>query len=300
MSIYQTSSLGTENNKITFNQNTTFPVYRVISRQPQRRQIRDLDIPIPFESGVSDFETLIGQTGYVIEGIMYPGTESQYDEGLRTLRKLASLDFAQSDALSDDGYVPYLFNEYGTSKQIFMKVLYVDVPENTRKGLVQPFRLICKVKDPTIYGGTLKQASTGAASFGVALGTAILPHTFPLVFGASTASVSSAATNAGDIAVYPVSINIFGPVTNPKITNATTGEFIQVNTNLVSSSNQLIIAYDKDSLSVEADGISVLDDVTTSSTWFKLEPGTNILTLTGSSISSGSYATVSYYDGFGL
>lgn len=300
MSIYAESQLGTANNIVYFNRVTDFPVFRVISRQPQRRQIRDLDIPVPFENGISDFETLIGQTAYVIEGIMYPGTESQYDEGLRQLRKLASLDFSQSDVLSDEGYVPYLFNEYNTTKQIFMKVLYVDVPENTRKGLVQPFRLVCKVKDPTIFGGTLKQASTGQASFTTATGTAIFPHTLPLIFGASTSSVSSAATNEGDIAVYPVSINIYGPVNAPKITNSATGEFIQVNTNLASSSNQLVIAYDKDSLSVEADGVNVLDDVTTTSTWFKLQPGTNILTLTGSSISSGAYATVSYYDGFAL
>lgn len=231
---------------------------------------------------------------------MYPGGESDYDTGLRTLRKLASLDISQDDVLSDEGYVPYEFTEFNTTKQIFMKVLYVDIPENTRKGLVQPFRLVCKIKDPTIYGATLKQANTSPASFTVATGTAIFPVKFPLIFGASTSSVTAGANNTGDVAVYPVSINIHGPVNTPRLTNTTTGEYIQVTTNLAGVNNELVIAYDKDSLRAETDGVSVLSSVSTASTWMKLAPGDNVFTLTGSSISSGAYATVSYYDGFGL
>lgn len=300
MSIYAESTLGTNTNQITFNQNTVFPVFRMISRRPQQRQLRELDIPIPFESGVSDFQTLIGKTAYVIEGIMYPGGESDYDAGLRALRKLASLDIEQADALSDGGYVPYVFQEFNTSKQIFLKVLYVDVPENTRKGLVQPFRLICKIKDPTIYGATLKQASTVAASFSVATGSAAFPFKYPIAYGASTSSVSTDVNNEGDVSVYPVSINIFGPVNIPQITNNQTGEYIQVNANLATSSNQLIIAYDKDSLSVSVDGVSNINNVSSTSTYFKLPPGSHNFTLTGSSISSGAYATISYRNGYGL
>lgn len=300
MSIYDQSTLGTETNQIAFNVNTIFPVFRVISRTPQRRQIRDLDIPIPFENGISDFETLIGQSAYVIEGVMYPGGESEYDDGLRRLRKLASLDISQADILSDSGYVPYVFTEYQRNKQIFMKVLYVDVPENTRKGLVQPFRLVCKVKDPTIYGATLKTADTGAAAFGVASGTGVYPFTYSIIYGASTSSVSVDANNIGDVPTYPVSINITGPVNTPKITNTTTGDYIEVSVNLATSSNQLVIAYDKDSLTVELDGVSVLNQVTSASEFFKIPPGSNIFSLTGSSISNDARATVSFYDAWAL
>lgn len=300
MSIYDLSTLGTATNQIVFNQNDQFPVFRTISRAPQRRQLRDLDIPIPFESGISDFETLIGQTAYVLEGIMYPGGESEYDDGLRRLRKLASLDISQDDALSDDGYVPYVFTEFQRDKQIFMKVLYVDVPENTRKGLVQPFRLVCKIKDPTIYGAELKVADTGEADFTVASGTAVYPFAYPIIYGASTSSVSVDANNIGDVAVYPVSINIHGPVNSPKITNTTTGEYLEVTVNLATASNELVIAYDKDSLTVELDGVSVLNQVTAASTWFKIPPGSNIFSLTGSSISDDAYATISFRDGYSL
>lgn len=299
MSIYASSSIGTDTNKINFNA-TTFPIFRVQARRPQQRNIRDLDINIPFENGVSDFETLIGKTAYIIEGTMYPGGESQYDEGLRALRKLASLEISQADVLSDDGYVPYVYEEYSFTKQIFMKVLYVDIPESTRKGLVQPFKLVCKIKDPTIFGADLKVASTGAADLTLATGTAIFPFSYGIVYGASTTSVTTDANNIGDLPVYPVSINIHGPVNTPKFTNVTTGEYLQVSVNLATASNELVFSYDKDSLSVLLDGVDVTKNVTTASTYFKIPPGSNNFQLTGSSIGTGAYATISYYDGYGL
>lgn len=279
---------------------TSTPIFRLISRAPQRRQIRELDIPIPFENGISDFESLIGQTAYIIDGTMYPGSESEYDSGVRLLRKVASLDVSQADNLSDDGYVPYVWTDFTGQKQVFVKVMYVQIIEDTRKGLVQPFRFICKVKDPTIYGVDTKIADTSSSDPTTSSGTAIYPFSYPIIYGASTYSVSSEADNQGDLPVYPVSIVVRGPISSPIITNTTTGEFIQVNTNLALTSNFLRINYDKDSLSVEADGVSVLNEVTADSTYFKIRTGGNDLQLTGASIGSGSYLQLSYRDGFAL
>lgn len=299
MSIYASSSIGTDTNTITFN-STTFPIFRVQARRPQQRNIRDLDINIPFENGVSDFETLIGKTAYIIEGTMYPGGESQYDEGLAMLRKVASLEISQEDALSDDGYVPYQYSEFNQDKIIYVKVLYVDIPESTRKGLVQPFKLVCKIKDPTIYGSVLNQASTSTATPSASTGTAIFPFTYPIIYGASTYSVTADANNTGDLPVYPIGITIVGPINSPKITNNATGEYIQVSVNLGTVSDQLVISYDKDSLRVESNGVSVINQVTNTSTFFKIQPGSNTMTLTGSSISTGSYATLTYRSGWPL
>lgn len=300
MSVYAESTLGTANNLVTFNDYTKFPIYRVISRQPQQWQVRDYDLPVPFESGISDFETLLGKTAYVIEGTMYPDGESGHDTGLAKLRRLANLDVEQEDVLSDSGYVPYIYQEFSQQKQIFLKVLYVDLPESTRQGLVQPFRLVCKIKDPTIYGAELKQANTSTADFTAATGSAGYPFGYPVAYGASTSSVSAAVSNDGDTPVYPIGISIFGPVNSPIITNTTTGEYIQVNCNLATSSNNLIIQYDKDTLRVELDGVSQLNNVTTGSTYFKIPVGTSVFTLSGSSIDDGAYAIVSLYDGYSL
>jgi len=300
MSIFDQATIGTANNQVVFNNYTSFPLYRVVSEQPQQRQVRELDIPIPFESGISDFETLIGRTAYVIQGKMYPSSEADWSTGLAALRKLANLEIEQADNDSDAGYVPYVFNENGAQKQIFLKVLYVDTQKNTRQGLITPFRLICKIKDPTIYGYPSKTASTQSTNPTTSGGTAIFPFTLPIIFGASTFSVTNTATNSGDTPVYPQTIVVHGPINTPTITNATTGEFITINQNLASSSNVLTIAYDKDSLSIDLDGNSVLSSVTSASTYFKLQPGDNNLTLSGSSIGSGAYLVVNYLDGYSL
>src|SRR4051812_13679528 len=113
MSIYASATLGQPDNLITFNDYTLNPVYRSIARAPRQFQVRDDNIPIPFESGVSDFITLVGQTLYVIQGKMYPQDETSYDNGIAALRKACYLDYNNVDASGtlDDGYVPYTWGE---------------------------------------------------------------------------------------------------------------------------------------------------------------------------------------------
>lgn len=299
MSIYDLSYLGTDTNKVYFNDynleyNDGGSVFRVKTRAPQQRQIRDLDIPIPFENGISDFETLIGKSVYVIEGTMYPGGESDSESGLAKLRKVSSLELNQDDILSDDGYIPYIWTEFTRNKLLFLKPLYIQLVESSKQGLIQDFRIVCKVKDPTIFGEDLQEASTEPANFTTASGTAVYAFSYPIIYGASTASVSADAINYGDLPTYPVAITVHGPVNVPRITNTTTGEYIEVNVNLASNANTLSIAYDKDSLTVESNGISVINQVSAASTYWKLEPGSNVISLTGSSISDDAYVTVSF------
>lgn len=300
MSVYSQSTIGTATNSITFNDFTHTPIYRVISRQPQRRNLRELDFPIPFESGIADFQTLVGKTTYTIDGVMYPGSESEYDLGLQALRKLSSLEIEQNDNQADSGYVPYVWGEFSQSKLLYIKVLYVQMVENTRKGFVQPFRLICEIKDPTIFGGALKSANTSAATPSASTGTAIYSFIYPIIYGASTYSVSADAINNGDIPTYPLSITIVGPVNTPRITNSFSGEYIEIATNVPSITDTLTLTYDKDTLSVTLNGNSVLNKVSAASTYFKIKPGINTMVLTGSSIGTGAYALVSYRDAYPL
>lgn len=231
---------------------------------------------------------------------MYPGSESEYDVGIQKLRKAASLDISQADPLSDDGYVPYVWTEANREKQLFVKVLYADLREDTRKGLVQPFRLVCKIKDPTIHGATLKTASTETSDPTTSSGTAVYPFSYPIIYGASTYSVTSEANNEGDLPAYPQLIRVVGPINAPKVTNQTTGQYIQVNTNLASSSDVLLIRYTKDEVEVELNGASVIDQVDSASEYFLLKPGGNSIALTGSSVGSGAYVRVTFYDAWPL
>jgi hypothetical protein len=307
MSIYTKSTLGYVDNQITFNDYSLDPIYRTITRIPQKYQIRQQDLPIPFEGGIADFNTMIGETYYLIQGKMYPSNEDTYDSGLAALRDVANLDLTQNDpnqgtTFSNDGYVPYVWGDASgeLTKQLFVKPMYVMAAENTQQGFVLPFTIYCKVKDPTIYGATLKTASTAASTPGASSGSAVYPLKYPIVYGATYYSVTATATNEGAVPTYPQSIDVYGPVTTPVITNNKTGEFIKVNATLNSATDHLQIQYAKDYLSVTLNGVNYLKNVTSDSTYFKIHPGGNGISLTGSSISSGSYATVNYYDGFSL
>lgn len=307
MAIYERATLGYPDNQIVFNDYTIDPIYRSLARMPQKYQIREADVPIPFESGVADFNTLIGQTIYIIEGVMYPASETSYDTGLAALRNVSSLTLAQTDpfqgtTFSNNGYVPYIWGDSlgDLTKQLFVKPLYVMAEENTRQGYVLPFKIYCKVKDPTIYGGTLKVASTLAGTPGGTTGSAAYPFAYPIVFGATYYTVTATATNVGVVPTYPQSIDVYGPVTNPVITNGATGEFLNVGVTLNSPTDHLQIQYATDYLAVTLNGTSVLSKVSNTSTYWKVMPGGNGISLTGSSISSGSYCTVAYYDGYSL
>lgn len=304
MSIYEISTLGDPDNQIRFNDPSTDPYFRIQTRLPQKYQIRQEDFPLPFDNGISDFLTLIGQTIYVLTGTMYPANESSYDAGQYALRSVSSLTREQSDPYqSDEGYVPYSWGDASApenSKQIFLKVLYCLMTENTQMGLQQPFQLVCKIKDPAIFGGTLKTASTAQANPTVTTGAAVYPFAYPIAFGSTLYTVSADCNNIGTEPTDPISISVIGPITNPVITNSATGQFIEVDVTLASSSDQLLIEYSGDSLSITLNGVSVLQYVTAASTYWKIQPGDNIIQLTGSVVSDGAFAEVNYYDTWAL
>jgi len=287
--IFDTSTLGTSNNFITFNDDNGTIYYRLKNRVPQRREIREFDIPLQENTGISDFQTFIGKTMFILEGTMYPDDEDAFAQGRQALRKLASMDIEQNDNDSDQGYVPYKWTDI-SAKQLFMKVMYVDLPENSKQGIKQPFRLFCKIKYPVILSQDSNGGSIGSST-ATTTGSFILPKVLPSVIGVTTYSSNGSISNDGDWPSYP-SFTIYGPINIPKITNTTTGEYIEISTNVVSSSDVLTINYDQDSFAIELNGNSVIGSLTSGSTYFKIQPGINNLTLTGSSVGSGAYASV--------
>lgn len=316
MAIYDQSTLGTATNSITFNDLLSDPYYRIKTRQPSRREIREFDIPLPEGTGDADWQSYIGKTYLTIDGVMYPNTEASFHEGREQLRKLASLEVEQADSGSDFGYVPYQWGE-NVGKQIFVKVMYVDMAESTRLGLKQPFRLICKIKYPTIFSLLPKNILLGVSGIyqlgGVQIpahvdmsipsttsgSSSILPFTLSTILGAQLSSGTNVAVNNGDIATYP-SIVIYGPISKPKILNQRTGEYIELDINLPSASDSAVLNYDQDSLSLTAGGSSVYGNLVSGSKLFKLVPGDNQLIFSGASMGTDAHATVNFFDAWPL
>lgn len=293
-SIFDESTLGTSTNQITFNDDSQSIYYRITDRYVLSRQVRQNDMPLPEEMGVSDFQTLLGASNYLIQGTMYPNDDSGYDLGKKALRKLASLAIEQDDSDSDAGYVPYdMADTDGYNKRINMKVLYVDLRESSKNGLKLPFRLFCKIKFPAIQTQDAISTTIGSSTATIS-GSSNLSFTLPHALGLTTYSSNGSINNVGDLPSYP-SIVITGPVTTPRITNSTTGEYIELGITLATTGDSCIITYDQDSVSMTQAGNSVLNTLTTASTLFKLAVGTNNLTLTGATVGSGATASVSTF-----
>lgn len=298
MAIFDQSTLGTTNNRITFNDYTADPIYRAIRRTPLRKEVREFDLAIPESDGITDFQTFIGKEYLVIDGKMYPSDEATFYTGRAALRKATSLAIEQADALADEGYVPYIWEEpanSGNYRQMNVKPLYIDIPESTSLGIVQPFKILCKIKNPVIINPTAVTGSIGTTNIGTINNGGSYPFSFPVVYGKTTYSASGTVVNAGDLPAYP-GINITGPVNVPRITNVTTGEYIEVNTNLNTSSDVMTIFYGVDNApEIRVNGTSVFNLKNNASTFFKIRPGANELALSGSTIGDGAVATISFY-----
>lgn len=300
MSIYDIATLGESDNQVTFNDYTADPVFRALARSANKFQIRQQDLPVPFESGSSDFLTLLGDTSYIIQGKMYPGSEQSYDNGLAILRSVCSLTLNQADILSDDGYVPYVWGNASYNQQIFMKPLYVEISETTQQGFVQPFTILAKIIDPTIYSANVNIASTGQAAPTTSSGSAAYAFTYPVLYGSTIYNVSADCNNIGTVPVYPISVIVNGPITNPTVTNVTTGEYITVNVTLNSTSDQLNIIYNATTQEITLNGVNVANSLGSGSTLFKIPPGTSTIQLSGSSVGTGAVAEVEFYSGWAL
>jgi hypothetical protein len=262
---------------------------------PQRRELRSFDVDLPESLGVADFEMFIGKTFYVLGGIMYPQDETSFNVGRNALKALGSLTIEQADTGADMGYVPYAWTELTANglvnKHINMKVLYSDVPESTRNGLKQPFTLYCKIKDPAIFGDAVtfsigNNTSVTTGSSGLSFG---LPHGL----GSSTNSSGGSTVNPGNMPAWG-NFTIYGPVTNPVITNNTTGKSMRVNVVLPTTSDSININWTSDSNTITQAGNSIMSLLTSTSSWLTLVPGTNNLTFSSDSIGSGAYATCTY------
>jgi hypothetical protein len=122
---------------------------------------------------------------------------------------------------------------------------------------------------------------------------------FPLRLGTSFAQrgFKKILNNQGDVAT-PVTIEFYGPATNPVVWNRTTGEFIRVSRTLAETDKLVIMTdFGKKSVTIEnADGskTNVFNWIDLESTFWQLVPGENIIEFGSDSDSTKSRLVISY------
>ena len=127
--------------------------------------------------------------------------------------------------------------------------------------------------DPRWYS-----TSVQTLTWGPAVVTSGLSFNFawPLSFGVST-SGQATAINSGTADSWPT-WTVAGPVTNPRLTNLATSEYFEVS-GVINSGSTLVV--DFGARSVQIDSQNYRTWMSSASTWWLLQPGSNTLKYTG-------------------
>lgn len=148
-------------------------------------------------------------------------------------------------------------------------------------------------EDPRIYSTQLYQATISASSGGTSSGR-VYDKAYNFGYGAGTPSGSTIIPNTGTITTYPTLI-VYGPGTNPVITNFTTGQSISLTYTLGAGEFMQIETHPllrTVMLNNQASRYSAVDFLNTS--WWGLVPGNNDIRIAFATSTTGASLGVSW------
>lgn len=206
----------------------------------------------------------------------------------------ADLDAKRQAFLAAVATSPITMNITTTGGAQYTMNTYLDAPLDMPMMATptkSPFSLTLIALDATIYdasaGGmhtaTVNRAGGGGLTW---------PLTWPLTWAGGSGPTT--VSNTGPVIIYPV-ITLTGSMTNPIITNQTTGQFFALSPFTTGSSDVLVI--DMKNRTVLLNGSSVLPARVTTSTWWALLSGNNVINLTTASSGDTVVATVQWRTG---
>jgi len=117
--------------------------------------------------------------------------------------------------------------------------------------------------------------------------------TFNYAYGAAIPNLFT-VTNNGWATTNPT-VTVVGPVTNPSISNTTTGQYLTVNVTLGSLDS---LVFDLENKNITLNGSSARNLLATGSQWFGAPSGSTTFSFTGVSGSSGTTATIVYRNAY--
>lgn len=159
-------------------------------------------------------------------------------------------------------------------------------------GWVKDFQVPLVSADHRIYSTALTTVSVTAS--GTNPSGRAYPRRYPVSYGLAPSAGQLVVNNQGDSETPPV-IRVYGPGTNPQITNTTLGRTISL---LYTLGPAEFLEVDTANHTVELNGVtnrySAVDFA--NNQWWTLYPGTNLLTLRWYSYTAGAKMEVDYRD----
>jgi hypothetical protein len=179
----------------------------------------------------------------------------------------------------------------GRSYIIYANLLAFDMPI-MRDNFRANFKIELLATDPVIYdntGGTGQSATVQRFN----AGGMNWPLHWPLNWGTGVGPTT--VTNGGNTVVYPT-VSLTGIMTNPIITNNTTGQVFKL-TGLTTAAGDVVLI-DLRAHTVTLNGGNIYNKVDLTSTWWGLAVGSNSIQLNTSSSSDTVVATVKWMSGY--
>jgi phage-related protein len=168
----------------------------------------------------------------------------------------------------------------------------IDLKMAVESKFYAPFQLTLLAPDPYFYKvPTSSDTSEGWTEETLDLsndGGYETPYILPIVWSPGSTPVT--INNPNVIEAYP-QIILTGAFTNPRITNTTTGQYIELTASTVSGDEVIFDLYNR---TVTLNGGSVLASLEAGSTWWPLETGDNLIELTTDSGSDDGTAVIRY------
>lgn len=198
---------------------------------------------------------------------------------------------ALAAAVASSSITLTLTTNAGASYLITCNVDSLDMPIN-RSVSTAPFKLSLIAPDPIIYDNSaaaMSVAITRSVGGGITWPISWTPVTW------APGSQPIAINNTGGVIIYPV-ITLNNAMTNPTITNVTTGQSFSLNGFTTAAGDVVVI--DMKNRTVLLNGGSVLPYVTTSSIWWSLIPGSNSVSLNSTNGADTVTGTVSWRAGY--
>jgi hypothetical protein len=255
------------------------------------------DVSVPFTdltkvSGLDAAE--IRQTSHNREGVDGGYLDAQF-ENMRTVTLEGTLyasttgfesvvdDYKANFAPQSEPQPLYLGTDAGT-RVVYGKSLgfRYDKEQLRRLGMCA-FQVQVVCEDPRIYDPNIVSEQVIMGS-GVVTGRGY-PKSYPYGYGAATTG-STVTIDLGGNREQPGTIQIFGPIINPSISNYNTGALFNFNLSLDAGD---FLEINLDNRTVKLNGTAGRrNKLTIFGSWFLLQPGLNSFSLTGSGILAGT------------
>jgi hypothetical protein len=241
------------------------------------------DYDKPGEDGGVVSASLHGLRGITLNGKVNGADHATYEANRRALEAACAL------ARDSHGFPVLKLLEIttlgGSSYFTYVQVKKLQLPIG--RGTTPLFLIQLVAPDPRLY--LVGEQSTGVVSLPTG-GGFLVAFVLPVTSSPSSGGAGS-VSNSGNVLTYP-KITLAGQLTNPYLLNSTTGESFQLNhtinggeTVVIDMAEKTIMLGSTPLLTAKADG----------STWWGLQPGTNLISFSSGSASDNGAVEITWY-----